>query len=439
MIRMEKETKIKIWMICLALVILGVLARNIKILNNSVTRIIFWIAVVGLLYPTFRHAKKSLAWTINAAHNFLSKGIGKKLARLFAIRQLFSKKKNLIAENRDLFENEIIYEGKVSKKLVELEAVFFLNKRTKPYKRIETLNGNLIKMYKLNQNLYDLIADFAGFTREEQEILLNTIGFSSEIGTGKGIENLKKLYHKHSSLNGEEINKKLKFADEEEIAALKGIYAKNKEVLANAVEFEKEFEKEKAALEGYQQLAKEILDAEKDEKIRVKIKTNLIELEKMALGAVSLFETQSAALNKIFIMIINEKNIIEKEIEKEMKKTKEQLISEQKLILLTKTAAIGDELIINLPNGTNLTISDVSELIELLIERKLSEKVFEELMQKTGGKSLLSEFLYRIGGDRLVAVINSKVTKTGENGLEQLEKTLLEFFNLDQDMLLKKV
>lgn len=432
------KIKTKLWIIVVVALTLYMLAERFigfKFLNSNWARIIFWILIAGVLYPAFRPGRKITAWTFRQINEKLLKGIKKKIKQFWRIKRLRSRKFSLLNENKKLFEKDVMYET-IPKKLAELETAFFMEEHAEPYKRIKSIDNNIDKINKLNEDLYNTISSFVNFTKEEQDILASTIGFSVE--NEKGFDNLREFFSKHGDLNKAELARKLKLADEEEVNAFKSIHARNREILQNITKFEQLFSQEKSDLEKLKQITTDITNARKDARLKEKIaKGNVKELQEKINASINTFTQQTNNLNPVFSAIIGEKAKIEAEVEKQIKKSKEEAISKQKFILLSRHAPAGEELRVILKDEeaeekTAITIKDIMELVKFIGDGNMSERMFEDIMQKPGGRqSKLSRFMHSIGGEKLAGLIEIKVRKKAEEGIEQLQNVLLEYFNLD--------
>ncbi len=426
------DIKTKLLFILIGAVILSILARYFEFLNARIFRYILYFAVIAVILLSGKTIMGGLGKIYEKIDEKLLRGIKKKFRYVYDIKKIRSVKSKLLNENKLLFEKELVYE-KIPRKLSEIEPSFFLDEDAEPYKRVKKISDNLERISKLNSKLYDTISEFVNFTKEEQEILLNTIGYAVE--SGKGIENLKRFFEEHKDLSGAEIAKKLRISEEEEVNALRMVFERNKEILNNVTAFEALFQQEKRNLGHQQNIAGEILAASRDRSLRQKIIQNIKELQQKTLSATGVFAEQTENILKISKSILSEKVKVEAEVEKETKKLKETLITEKKLKLLSKTVPIGEELNIPVPSGNETKIyqiKDMLSLIKFVLEGGLGVFSFDKIMDETKeGHAALPKFVRSLGGEKLADLIKSKVTGRGEEGVEQLYNLLVEYFNLD--------
>lgn len=413
-------------------------AFKIGAASRMILYIIVIIVCLVLLYTPSRNIAKGYTQAIGALFNAM---VSNKRAKE-DIKNLVARKNALLKKNVNLIQSPIEREG-VKRSLSELDAAYFLGRTSVARNQIHSIEQNTNEILDINEKIEKKVNEVVSFTKEEENYLLFTIEFDTELE--QGVDKLKAFFKEYPVLNLEEMSDKLKHVSEEERKSLQRIYDKNKTILAKLEQFKKMIEEEKTDLELQKTMTDVILKAENKLKLREQLQPDPSNPNKRTLQRqieeITIKTQRNAKPSETTVLDLFRTTESEKaELVESLKEVEQLPLAKERVVLLIRQANPSYALRVPIPIPEEgkvgyHPISNIYGLIIFLNPRAMPVQSFDMLMEKgKDSHSSISRFIANLeGGENLARIIDRSVNKKGINGMNQLKTVLLDYFKISRD------
>lgn len=407
-------------------------------------KIVAWILMIaGIGFLVFLLTKESVRGAFSSAFNALKKSrdIEKQWKSVKDMKKDFSSKKEKLLLNLNQSKKELKVENIITALNEIKEPVYFIEKDTEKaggvyIKHMEEMQKNVNELIKLNKSLMRNAKKFVNFTEAEEE-KLHTI-LKLDLDEEEGFENLKKF----AKISEEKLGQLMvDIKEEKEMIML--IHQVNKAIVPKIEEYEKILEEEDAKLKEEEELIQYVIKEKKPEvKIikSIKIINNPETGEGIAPSLYDKFLGRETKLIQSFQRIAEQKKIIEKRLNKEMKKRVKGGIAEKRLETASKMSTYEGALKIE-SSGKIIIITTIHKLREVALNSirenvygaAMDPGIFDIMMRRRPQLENYGQIAFFVKDQlediELANKINS-ISKKGKDGMVHLIRIMDSYFKI---------